>query len=336
VVRAFIVAVVGIDLLGSTGAGAVLRWKLTPGVQYRVFLERNVQQTSPLIHWTEELATESLWTVTAVDDAGTMQINQLLTHVKQSLRLPGTPPIEYDSAEQQELKGDVAHLASAWKSKLNVERRLQLQPNGEWIVPASPAAPVSATPTNAGPAPVATSPATTSAAPPQSPEPSGAGAGASANANPPTVTPSRTERLLQLRLPAGELRPGVQWTDTQAATVGGRTGAGEITVVYTYEGAELVGNQSLERIRLDTQTNWQPPDSLQGTLSLERQRSSGLIYFDSAAGFVNRAELSQELRIRMLPANETPVSAEVTTTMRVRIEPVPPATPEAPVVPDDK
>jgi hypothetical protein len=320
----------------STLEAKTLQWRLVPDQRLRLIVERTTRQSSPATEWTETIQYQLLWVVTSRDDDNRMYVAQKLTEVKHTLQLPGAQPVIYDSSLEGEPQGDAAELARYWKPLLNVERPITLSAQGQLVRTETPP-PNSSTAAAAA----ATSPATpagTSTSANSASTPAGAAptvtTGTTANADrtatqsaPPNPVPARTTapRLLpdvNWTLPEDELSLGYSWAETQLAPWRDIADAIKVTTSYTYQGEEEVEQRQLDKIVVQARWDVQPTPAAPRPLSIERQASSGVIYFDEQAGYLARAEFSHDLGVRVSPAQADPVPAEISLLLKIRCHPV--------------
>lgn len=320
---------------GLAARAEELRWQLQPGQPYRLQVERTVRQNSPLAQWIEDTRYQLVWTVASIDPNGVMEIVQTLADVKHTMRWGESDPIEYDSASGQEVKGDAANLARHWKPLLATERKFRLTPRGQFLAAAVPTTPTPSTPVT-GPV---TSGATGSETPgvsPTVPIPTGPPAATSLPTSTPTaplssavpaVTPVSpttpiTPRPVYWVLPSESIEIGFQWTDTQTLPLLDRQDAWQVTTAYTYQGHEVIENRELDRIQVETRWKTAPGSTSPGGLTLERQNGTGVIWFDHDAGYLSSSQMSQELIARTRRPDGTTFQSEISTSVRVRMEPV--------------
>lgn len=285
----------------SSGAEAkTLRWKLTPGQQYQFTVERVVNQKSPIVQWSETVRCELLWRVASKADNGIVEIVQTLVSVEHSLRFPDTPVISYDSLDDGEARGDAAVLAKRWAGKIKAEQRMMLKPNGELAI--------------SEPEPTSTSASSTST-PAVSGLPVSAG---TADWQPIPKVLQRTECIL----PLVDMPEGYNWSTTQTIPWGDDDINLKLTTVYNYQGTKLVDEIPQELVNSTTRWEVVPKPGTVTPLVIEQQQGTGTISFDANAGYLARADRSEELIVRILRPGVEPTQASVETTMKVRCEPL--------------
>jgi hypothetical protein len=280
-----------------------LQWKLDAGQRLLFVVERTVHQKSPTTDWTETIRYQVIWSVTERDADNRIRLVQTLTEVKHALQFPGAPPIVYDSMSDGEPRGDAAELARYWKPLLQVERSQVLLPRGQLVPP------------EATPTPQPTSPAAT---------PAGAGTAPAAVTTSRPV-PSRPLADVYWLLPIDDLSLGDSWAETQTVSWRDIPDAVKVTTSYTYQGEEEVGQHRLDKIAVQARWDLQPMPTLVRQISLERQSGTGVIYFDAEAGFLSRSDYQQDLVLRIGQPQVEPMQAEISTTLKVRCQPVIPA-----------
>lgn len=320
---------------GLSAHGEELRWKLQPGQQYRLQVERTVRQNSPLAQWVEDTRYQLIWAVSQVDTSGAMEIVQTVADVKHTMRWGESDPIEYDSASGQEAKGDAANLARHWKPLISTERKFRLSPRGQFLAATPPATTTPATPVTgpvtSGSAGEGASASPTVPIPAVSPSATTPTASSGPNAPlasaVPAVTPVSpatpvTPRPVYWVLPAESMEIGFQWTDTQTLPLLDRQDAWQVTTAYTYQGHEVVDSRELDRIQVETRWKTAPGTSSPVGLTLERQNGTGVIWFDHEAGYLSSSQMAQELITRTRRPDGTTFQSEISTTVRVRMEPI--------------
>lgn len=314
-------------------SGEELRWKLQPGQQYRMFVERTVRQNSPLVQWVEETRYQLLWAVTGVDTSGNMEIVQTVGEVKHSMRWGEADPIEFDSMAGQEAKGDAVNLARHWKPLLSTERKFRLTPRGQFLAAAASPAPTPSTTGNSssvsGPSSDTSS---SSSGVPTTSLTTNPTASTPFLTAPPTTTGSAATpvsstlptalRPVYWVLPAESVQVGFQWTDTQSLPLLDRQDAWQVTTAYTYQGHQLLEDRELDRIQVETRWKTAPGSSTPAALTLERQNGTGVIWFDHEDGYLASSQMNQELITRSRRPDGTTFQSEITTTVRVRMEPI--------------
>ncbi len=264
---------VPLGLASSVRAADVqLRWRLAAGTQLWIQL-RQTSQTETAIrdHVTAVAIDTGLdlhWHVDRVDEEGTAQLTQSFTRLWLRSVAPDGKVLAYDSNSTSPPAAESKSLADAVQTLLRLRVALTLSSRGEILDVQRPAE----TDSLLGDLP--------------------ASAGWKS-----LLTRDGMQRALHQalgRLPEGPVAAGSSWSIVRQldAPLGQLTA----TDTYTYEGAAEAGGRPLERIRVSTQ--WRLPAVTSVTPAperVERQQVEGEYLFDTAAGLLAEARLTQTL-----------------------------------------
>ena len=249
-----------------------LRWQLELDQKYRLRVEWTTRTVTDEVEVTNTTECELLWIVKAVGLSDDYEINQSLTHVKQTLQTPDGTLFQYDSRAAGETKGTTGFLAAYWKPLLGAERNFRMTQRGEVIRDGENAQ--------------------------------------TADDNEFVSLSFGREAWRHAFLsgsvvfPAEAVQPQQGWTESQTLPLAEEAAKLIVTRSYTYDGEQekegADSPQSFDIIRIVNRFEIQSEEGQTSSLSIVQQDGVGEILFNSDQGHLVTSTLDQNLSLRYL------------------------------------
>jgi hypothetical protein len=239
--------------------------------------------------------TEMLWTVEEVEENGAARIRQKIDHMKMSVQAPPNVNFEYDSASDEKPSGTTAaRVMPLLTALVGAEFEMTMSPRGEVLDVQVPER--------------------VSEALQKAPAAAEAGE---------MFSEAGFKRMVQQgspTFPEGDLEPGTEWT--HAIEVPGENPETKqtITTRYRYLGQEEIDGKTLDAIavELELQLPRGTPDG--ATVTVQKQASSGKMYFDRAAGRIQSSTLEMTMDMQ-IAGQGTTIDSKLAQSVKVNVTP---------------
>ena len=252
----------------------LLRWELKPGqaldVQFTQDMTIQMNAMGRDLQSSADMGMTMRWNVESVEPDGTARIRQSIDQLSMRLETPGSDPIEYDSAQEEEPVGTAVILATSVDPMVGVEFTQQMSSAGEILAVEL----------------------SEQAKQQLDAAPSGAQLKEILSQNGLKALLSQAATVF----PTTPVKPGDSWTGstTSKSPVGNLS----MDMTYTYRGTEMSNGQPLEKIDVEMTVRFPEPNATNGmSIAVRNQKNTGTLYFDAAAGRFAMSELNQNMRL---------------------------------------
>jgi hypothetical protein len=275
-------------LTGSAEAQTELRWKFSPGTEYKGNTESALTIQSEAQGQKIEIAfgqtIDADWKVVSVDDKGTAAIESTFSRIQFSMKNPLTGELTYDSDSPNPPAGFLASLGPVFNAMKGATFTFKLSPRGEVsdaVIPEGVATALKAI--------------------------------SQVQMLAPMFSQDTMRQLISAgihSMPEEPVAAGKTWKN-EVNTQDNMQGKIKVLTEYAVEGTETKDGRTLTKIKADSQITRDPVGGAV-PLTIKEQSSKGVIYFDSANGLMAESDFTQTIVADVMAGGLTvPTKTEV-------------------------
>ena len=282
-----------VSSLATAQAQTLLRWKLQPNQTLHYAIGQDVASNFELngqpVRMSVAQRLEVRWQVEAVDADGAATFSQTIDRIRIKVEQLDQPAVEYDSADKEEPQGPVKVLASFFGLLVNQPIASKVNSQGEVLEFRFPADVLEKMKQLPGGGQMGT-----------------------------LLSEQGMKQMLDvMALPAEGVTAGKSWRRHSQLNPPG-IGKEDIETTYTYAGNETKDGRPLEKLGLTVIMKFTPDERQPTSVEIKEQDTTGVIYFDNAAGHLAQSEATSKLQLQVsLQGNQFTQNMQIVSRMKL-------------------